>query len=118
VTASKVSAAMAAATHKTQVLPTTDFKPVIFSSSVAATSHQTQVFPDTDFELMTSTSGAKSKYATNRRTLASIWSVLYQGNYLRETTCSHTEFIWREGLKMVGSPRLVIYNFSGWCDSA
>ena len=63
--ASKVSAAMAAATHKTQVLPSTDFKPVIFSSSVVAISHQTQVFPATDFDLMTSTSGAKPKYVTN-----------------------------------------------------
>jgi len=75
VTASKASAAMAAATHKTQVLTATDFKPVIFSSSVVATSHQTQGLLATDFELMTSASGAKSKYATSLGILASIWGV-------------------------------------------
>ena len=115
-TASKVSAAMAAATHKMQVLPTTDVKPVIFSSSVVATSHQTQGSPVTDFELMISASDAKSKYVNNANIIVSIWGLHYQGNYLWETTYSHTEFIWREGLKWVGRLRLVISNFCGWSD--
>jgi hypothetical protein len=107
---------MAAATHKMQVLPTIDVKPVIFSSSVVATSHQTQVSPATDFELMTSSSDAKSKYVNNANILVSIWGWHYQGDYLGETTYSHTEFIWREGLKWVGRPRLVISNFCVWGD--
>ena len=74
-TASKVRAAMAAATHQTQVLPTIDFMLLTFSSSVAAATHQIQVFPATDFELMITPSiycVAKFKHASNRYTLASI----------------------------------------------
>ena len=49
---SKSRAAMTAAAHQTQVLPTKDFKPVIFSSSVIAKLHQTQVVPVIDFKRM------------------------------------------------------------------
>jgi hypothetical protein len=51
-TASKVSAAMTAATHNTQVLAATDLKPASFSSSLVAATHQIQVFSATDFEFM------------------------------------------------------------------
>ena len=85
-TASKVSAAITAATHNTQVLPTTALKPVSFSSSVVAATHQTQVFSATDLELITFPLWREIQ----RRDLEAYRSKHSGGTSIRDTTYPHS----------------------------